>query len=66
MNRRLFNLLIVMFLSFFLITNVYADDYSDDIYDGDYSIEDMLQNYSNSAAFLDHYILQKYTLYIFS
>ena len=46
MNRRLFNLLIVMFLSFFLITNVYADDYSDDIYDGDYSIEDMLQNYS--------------------
>ena len=46
MNRRLFNLLIVMFLSFFLITNVYADDYSDDIYDGDYSLQEMLENYN--------------------
>ena len=37
-------LLIITIL--FITKDVYADDYSDDIYDGDYSIEDMLQNYS--------------------
>ncbi len=38
---------LVLFLVILMsITTVYADDYPDDIYDGDYSIEDMLQNYS--------------------
>ena len=41
-------------LTIFLLTisllllskNVYADDYSDDIYDGDYSLIEMLKNYN--------------------
>ena len=37
---------IIMILSIFLATNVYADEYADDIYDGDYSLQDMLENYN--------------------
>ena len=37
--------LLIVSLSFITV-NVYADDYPDDIYDGDYSIEDMLKNYN--------------------
>lgn len=39
-----FSLLIIMICLFTI--NVNADDYSDDIYDGNYSIEDMLANYN--------------------
>ena len=44
-NKIIIIFLLIVSLSFITV-NVYADDYSDDIYDGDYSIEDMLQNYS--------------------
>lgn len=44
-NRVIINILILI-LVFFIASNVYADDYPDDIYDGDYSIEDMLKNYN--------------------
>ena len=37
---------LLMFIVSFITINVYADDYPDDIYNGDYSIEDMLRNYS--------------------
>ena len=44
------NKIIIMFLLIvslsFITVNVYADDYPDDIYDGDYSIEDMLKKYN--------------------
>ena len=44
-NKIIIIFLLIVSLSFITV-NVYADDYSDDIYDGDYSIEDMLRNYS--------------------
>ena len=44
-NKKTVGLFLVI-VSFFLTTNVYADDYPDDIYDGDYSIEEMLENYN--------------------
>lgn len=36
----------ILIISLLCMVNVYADDYTDDIYDGDYSIRDMLRNYS--------------------
>ena len=44
-NKIIIIFLLIVSLSFITV-NVYADDYSDDIYDGDYSIEDMLENYN--------------------
>ena len=44
-NKIIIIFLLIVSLSFITV-NVYADDYSDDIYDGDYSIEDMLNNYN--------------------
>ena len=48
MNSRkvISKLLILILLGGLLITNVYADDYPDDIYDGDYSLNEMLENYN--------------------
>ena len=47
MKKSKLKVIILMIITLLLITkNVYADDYPDDIYDGDYSIEDMLRNYS--------------------
>ena len=46
MSKKLFKLFIIMFISLFTITNVYADEYPDDIYDGDYSLYEMLENYN--------------------
>ncbi len=45
-NRRTFIIFIFLISLLFNITNVYADDYSDDIYDGDYSLQEMLENYN--------------------
>jgi hypothetical protein len=44
-NKKIISILLVL-ITFFITTNVYADDYSDDIYDGDYSLQDMLENYN--------------------
>lgn len=44
-NKIIIIFLLIVSLSFITV-NVYADDYPDDIYDGDYSIEDMLENYN--------------------
>ena len=45
-NKKLGIVLLIITLLFLTITNVYADDYPDDIYDGDYSLQDMLSNYN--------------------
>ena len=42
--KRVWSILII--ISIILIPIVYADDYPDDLYDGDYSLQDMLRNYS--------------------
>lgn len=56
-------LLIITIL--FITKDVYADDYLDDIYDGDYSIKDMLNNY-NVITFgkkeLDSHMLDSYMI----
>ena len=44
-NKILIIFLLIVSLSFITV-NVYADDYSDDIYDGDYSLNEMLENYN--------------------
>ena len=46
MNKLIKNFVFLIIMVSFITINVYADDYPDDIYDGDYSIEDMLRNYS--------------------
>ena len=38
--------LLIIIVSLFVTKNVYADDYPDDIYNGNYSLEEMLQNYN--------------------
>ena len=45
-NRWTFTIFILIISLLFVTTNVYADDYPDDIYDGDYSLNEMLQNYN--------------------
>ena len=44
-NKIIIIFLIIVSLSFITV-NVYADDYPDDIYDGDYSLKEMLENYN--------------------
>ena len=44
-NKKIISILLVL-ITFFITTNVYADDYPDDIYDGDYSLQEMLENYN--------------------
>ena len=47
MKKSKLKTIVLMIITLLLITkNVYADDYPDDIYEGDYSIEDMLKNYN--------------------
>ena len=49
MNKKimdLFYLVVLTVASFFITSSVYADDYPDDIYDGDYSLKEMLENYN--------------------
>ena len=47
MKKNKLKTIVLMIITLLLITkNVYADDYPDDIYDGDYSLEEMLQNYN--------------------
>ena len=45
MSKKIISIFILI-ITLFITVNVYADDYPDDIYDGDYSIKDMLRNYS--------------------
>ena len=44
-NKIIIIFLLIVSLSFITV-NVYADDYPDDIYDGDYSLQEMLENYN--------------------
>ena len=44
-NKIIIIFLLIVSLSFITV-NVYADDYPDDIYDGDYSLKEMLENYN--------------------
>ena len=47
MKKSKLKTIVLMIITLLLITkNVYADDYPDDIYDGDYSLKEMLENYN--------------------
>ena len=58
---------LLFILSFFVYTDVFADDYPDDIYDGNYSIDELLKNYNivtfgkkeiDSSTYSSHKILK--------
>lgn len=58
---------LLFILSFFVYTDVFADDYPDDIYDGNYSIDELLKNYNivtfgkkeiDSSTYSSHNILK--------